>query len=434
MSESKITCPSCGTTFNAEEAIAKGLEEKLTKEFQEKNKKIAEQNEQRNQEFLRKQMELENLRKDFESKQEKAREEYQQKLKEDREKILAEAKSKAEKEASESLGLRLKDLQETLDKKQKENLELQKKEIEFLKKEQELKDIKEKMDLELQKKILEVKKQSEEEVSRRESEKFAMREQEWKKQMEDQKKLNEEMQRKMEQGSMQLQGEVQELFIEEVLKSAFPFDVIEEVSKGARGADCIQLVRNNLMQDCGKIIYESKRTKAFSQEWISKLKDDMRASGAEIAVLITETLPKDQKHFSLMNGVWVCSFSEFRAVAAVLRDGLIRLKVASESNENKGEKMQMLYSYLTGNEFRQQIEAIVEGFSTLQSELDKEKKAMQLIWKKREKQIEKVVNNTIGLYGSVKGIAGASVQDIQALEGGEFDLLAEGTGEEPPIE
>jgi hypothetical protein len=434
MSESKITCPSCGTTFNAEEAIAKGLEEKLTKEFQEKNKKIAEQNEQRNQEFLRKQLELENLRKDFETKQEKAREEYQQKLKEDREKILAEAKAKAEKEAGESLGLRLKDLQETLDKKQKENIELQKKEIEFLKKEQELKDIKEKMDLELQKKILEVKKQSEEEVSRRESEKFAMREQEWKKQMEDQKKLNEEMQRKMEQGSMQLQGEVQELFIEEVLKSAFPFDVIEEVSKGARGADCIQIVRNNLMQDCGKIIYESKRTKAFSQEWINKLKDDMRASGSEIAVLITETLPKDQKHFSLINGVWVCSFSEFRAVAAVLRDGLIRLKVASESNENKGEKMEMLYKYLTGNEFRQQIEAIVEGFSTLQSELDKEKKAMQLIWKKREKQIEKVVNNTIGLYGSVKGIAGASVQDIQALEGGDYDLLAEGTGEEPPIE
>ncbi|MBK6526259.1 MAG: DUF2130 domain-containing protein [Crocinitomicaceae bacterium] len=136
----------------------------------------------------------------------------------------------------------------------------------------------------------------------------------------------------------------------------------------------------------------------------------------------------------MINGVWVCSFSEFRAVAAVFRDGLIRLKVASESNENKGEKMQMLYSYLTGNEFRQQIEAIVEGFSTLQSELDKEKKAMQLIWKKREKQIEKVVNNTIGLYGSVKGIAGASVQDIQSLEGGDYDMLAEGTGEEPPIE
>ncbi|MBK8924676.1 MAG: DUF2130 domain-containing protein [Crocinitomicaceae bacterium] len=425
MGESKITCPSCGTTFNAEEAIAKGLEEKLTKEFQEKNKKIAEQYEQRNQDIAKKQAELESLKKDFESKQEKAREEYQQKLKEDREKILSEAKLKAEKDVADSVGLKLKELEESLDKKQKENLALQKKEIEFLKKEQELKDIKEQMNIELQKKILEVKKQSEEEVSRREAEKFAMREQEWKKQMEDQKKLNEEMKRKMEQGSMQLQGEVQELFIEEELKSTFPFDQIEEVSKGARGADCVQTVRNNLMQDCGKIIYESKRTKAFSQEWIGKLKDDMRASGAEIAVLITETLPKDQKNFSLIQGVWVCSFSEFKALAAVLRDALIRLKLATDSNENKGEKMQMLYTYLTGTEFRQQLEAIVEGFSSLQSELAKEKKAMQAIWKRREKQIEKVIENTLALYGSVKGIAGASVQDIKALELDDTAMLDE---------
>lgn len=433
MSESKITCPSCGTTFNAEEAIAKGLEERLTREFQEKNKKAAEQLELKNQEFLRRQMELENLRKDFESKQEKAREEYAQRLKEDREKILIEAKSKAEKEASESIGLKLKDLQESLDKKQKENFELQKKEIEFLKKEQELRDIKEKMDLEIQRKILDVKKQSEEELSRRFSEQFELREKEYKKQIDDQKRLTEEMQRKIEQGSMQLQGEVQELVIEEILKGAFPFDVIEEVAKGVRGADCIQVVRNNLMQECGKIIYESKRTKAFSQEWISKLKDDMRASGAELAVLITETLPKDQKHFSQINGVWVCSFNEFKALAAVLRDGLIRIRSASESNENKGEKMEMLYAFLTGNEFRQQVEAIVEGFTSLQTELEKEKKAMQLIWKRREKQIEKVIHNTLAMHGSVKGIAGASVQDIRSLElGSDSHLLEDGTEDSSP--
>ncbi|MBI3135680.1 MAG: DUF2130 domain-containing protein [Bacteroidetes bacterium] len=435
MSESKITCPNCGTTFNAEEAIAKGLEEKLTREFQEKNKKAAEQLELKNQEFLRKQTDLENLRKEFESRQEKAREEYAQKLKEDREKILAESKAKAEKEAGESIGLKLKDLEETLQKKQKENLELQKKEIEFLKKEQELKEIKDKMELEIQRKMLEVKKQSEEELSRRFSEQFELREKEYKKQIDDQKKLTEEMQRKMEQGSMQLQGEVQELVIEEVLKAAFPFDVIEEVAKGARGADCIQTVRNNLMQECGKIIYESKRTKAFSQEWINKLKDDMRASGAELAVLITETPPKDQKHFAHINGVWVCSYTEFKALAAVLRDSLIRIKSASESNENKGEKMEMLYSYLTGNEFRQQVEAIVEGFTSLQTELEKEKKAMQLIWKRREKQIEKVIHNTLAMHGSVKGIAGASVQDIRSLElGSEGGLLEDGGDGDSQVE
>lgn len=434
MSESKITCPSCGTTFNAEEAIAKGLEEKLTKEFQEKNKKSADQLELKNQEFLRKLTEFEFSRKDFELKQEKAREEYAQKLKEDREKILAEAKAKAEKEAGESVGLKLKDLEETLEKKQKENLELQKKEIEFLQKEQELKHIKDTMELEIQRKMLEVKKQSEEELSRRFSEQFELREKEYKKQIDDQKRLTEEMQRKIEQGSMQLQGEVQELVIEEILKGAFPFDVIEEVIKGARGADCVQLVRNNLMQECGKIIYESKRTKSFSHEWINKLKDDMRASGAEIAVLITEAPPKDQKHFTHINGVWVCSYSEFKALAAVLRDSLIRLKSASESNENKGEKMEMLYAYLTGNEFRQQVEAIVEGFSCLQTELDKEKRAMQLIWKRREKQIEKVIHNTLALHGSVKGIAGSSVQDIRSLElGADDNFLGDGSDEPTPI-
>jgi hypothetical protein len=388
----------------------------------------------RQQEFLKKQEALESERKEFLEKQEKAREDYAQRLKEEREKITAEAKSKAEKEVSESMGIKLKDLQESLEKKQKENLEFQKKEVEFLKREQELKELKDRMEIDLQKKLLESKKQSEEELSKRFSEQFELREKEYKKQIEDQKRLTEEMQRKMEQGSMQLQGEVQELIIEELLKSTFPFDQIEEVAKGVRGADCIQTVRNNLMQECGKIIYESKRTKNFSQDWITKLKDDMRLSGAELAVLVTDTLPKDQKHFSLINGVWVCSFTELKALAAVLRDSLIRIQSASESNENKGEKMQMLYSYLTGIEFRQQVEAIVEGFSTLQSELDKEKKAMQLIWKKREKQIEKVIQNTIALYGSVKGIAGASVQDIKALEASDTDLLDDTAEDQLPVE
>ena len=431
MSESRITCPNCGTEFNAEEAIAKGLEEKLQREFQERNRLAAEQLDLKNKEFLKKQEELEKSRMQFEQLQLKAREEYAQKLKEDREKILAEARSKAEKEAGENISLRLKELEETLEKKRQENIALQKKEVEFLKKEQEIKEMREQMDLEIQKKILESRKHSEEELSRKFSEQFELKEKEYKKQLEDQKKLTEEMKRKMEQGSMQLQGEVQELVIEEDLKAAFPFDVIEEVAKGVRGADCIQIVRNNLMQECGKIIFESKRTKAFSNEWIPKLKDDMRATGADIAVLVSETLPREQKTFTNVQGVWVCSFTEFTALAAVLREGLIRVHNASESNVNKGEKMQMLYAYLTGNEFRQQVEAIVEGFSTLREELEKEKRSMQLIWKKREKQIEKVIHNTVALYGSVKGIAGAQVQDIQSLNYDAGDrLLGEDNSEE----
>lgn len=423
MPESKITCPNCGNAFNAEDAIAKGLEEKLTLEFQVKNRKAAELLELKNQEVLKKLTEVENLKKEFDTKQEKAREEYVQKLKEDREKIALEAKVKAEKEASDSVAIKLKDLTDDLEKKKRENLELQKKELDFLKKELELKEAKEKMDLDVQKQILEARKKSEEELSKRFAEQFELKEKEYKKQLEDQKKLADDMKRKMEQGSMQMQGEVQELVIEEELKSLFPFDLIEEVSKGIRGADCVQLVRNNLGDECGKIIYESKRTKAFANDWIPKLKEDMRASGCDVAVLITETLPKDQNQFAFVNGVWVCSFSEFKALANVLREGILSIHQASTSNENKGEKMQLLYRFLTGNEFRQHVEAIVEGFSSLREDLEKEKRAMNLIWKKREKQIDKVMHNTTQLYGSVKGIAGASLPDIEALTFDESKLL-----------
>ncbi len=224
------------------------------------------------------------------------------------------------------------------------------------------------------------------------------------------------MQRKAEQGSMQLQGEVLELALEELLKNTFPFDEIEEVGKGVKGADCIQHVRNALAQPCGKIIYESKRTKAFTNEWIDKLKSDMRATQADIAVIVTEVLPKDMDHFGMKDGVWICRFVDLKALAFLLRDSLIKIHSALATQDNKGDKMQLLYNYLTGNEFKQQIEAIVEGFVFLRESLIKEKLQMEKIWKEREKQLDKVLLNTTHFYGSVKGIAGNAVGDIKLLE------------------
>jgi hypothetical protein len=245
---------------------------------------------------------------------------------------------------------------------------------------------------------------------------------ELKKQLEDQKKLTEEMVRKQGQGSMQLQGEVQELALEDLLKATFQFDVIEEVGKGAKGADVVQTVRNQLGQTCGKIIYESKNTKAFGGDWIDKLKHDMRSTQADIAVIVTETMPKDMDGFGMKDGVWVCTFIQIKSVAFLLRDSLIKINTALASQENKGDKMSLLYSYLTGTEFRQQIEAIVEGFTELQEGIQKEKNAMQKIWKEREKQLEKVLLNTTNFYGSVKGIAGNAIGDIKLLElGGETE-------------
>lgn len=224
------------------------------------------------------------------------------------------------------------------------------------------------------------------------------------------------MQRKQAQGSMQLQGEVQELAIEEWLSTQFPLDTIEEIKKGVRGADCIQVVNTRTVQNCGKIYYESKRTKDFQPGWIEKFKADMRDKEADVGVLVTEAMPSDMDRMGLRDGVWVCSFGEFKGLCAVLRESVIQLSKVAISQEGKGDKMHMLYDFLTSNTFRMQVEAIVEGFSQMKSDLEREKNSMQRIWKQREKQIDKVVTNTIDMYGSIKGIAGNAVQSVKALE------------------
>ena len=237
-------------------------------------------------------------------------------------------------------------------------------------------------------------------------------------------------QRKAEQGSMQLQGEVQELAIEEWLKEKYPFDTIDEVKKGARGADCMQIVHTRESQNCGKIYYESKRTKDFQKSWIEKFKADMREKGADIGVLITDVMPSDMQRMGLYEGIWICSFEEFKGLSAVLREQIIKIHHAMKSQENKTDKMSLLYGFLTSNEFKMQIEAIVEAFTTMQSDLDSEKRSMQRIWKQREKQIEKVLDNTINMYGSIRGIAGNAIGNIKALELGYSGDVIDGDGNE----
>ena len=282
------------------------------------------------------------------------------------------------------------------------------------------------MEVEIEKRFLEKRKEIEESAIKKEQEIFDLKTKEYKLQMEQQQKLIEELKRKSEQGSMQLQGESQELLLEEILQSYFPFDIIEEVEKGVEGADCIQVIRNNSNTICGKIIYESKRTKAWSNGWIDKLKADMRNSGSDVAILVTQVFPKDMEKFGEKDGVWICTFNEVSSVAQLLRNGIIKIYEAQKSQENKGDKMQLLYNYLTGIEFRGQMESIVEGFMAMKQSIMKERIQMEKLWKEREKQLEKVLLSTSGLYGSVKGIAGAGVSNIPLLDGGdenEIELL-----------
>ena len=252
-----------------------------------------------------------------------------------------------------------------------------------------------------------------------------LRVRELEKKLEDQKKLTEEMKRKQEQGSMQLQGEIQELAIEEYIRSQFPLDVVEEVKKGAVGADCLQIVNTYEREQVGTIYYESKRTKSFGAGWIEKFKADILAKGADIGVLVTEVLPEGMQRMGLYQGVYVCTLEEFKGLVNVLRQFLIGISQVKVAQENKGDKMVMLYDFLTSTEFRMQVEGIVEGFTQMQSDLQAERRAMQSMWKKREKQLMKVMSNTVYMYSSIRGIAGAAVQKIDHLELDEIAILDE---------
>lgn len=404
-----IQCPNCGTQIDVNDILKHQLEETIRKEFQEKTaqqeKLLASRNEALTQAKL-----------EFEEKKKQENELFLERLERE--------KKTAEKEISEKLKLKLEEenrerielMNKELSEKSEKLRELNKMEAEIAKLNREKIEMKEAIEAETQKKLNEQLFQEKEKIKKQEEEKNELRIKELLKQLEDQKKLTEEMKRKQEQGSMQMQGEVLELAIEEYLAAQFPLDTIEEIKKGASGADCLQIVNTRDQHNCGSIYYESKRTKAFQPAWIEKFKNDIRNKKANIGVLVTEVMPADMERMGLKDGIWICTFEEFKGLCAVLRQSLIQVSQAVQSQENKGDKMEMLYDFLTSNEFRLQIEGIVEGFTQMQTDLISEKRAMQRIWSQREKQIDKVVNNTLTMYGSIKGIAGNAVQSVKALE------------------
>lgn len=402
---STIQCPNCKHEFPIENALSQKIEDEI------RGKYLKRYNEDKQK------LESEKALLVKESEQLKLQSENQDRLLEDKLKSAKiQLQEEAIKKAASEMQLQMEMLNKELTEKSQKLKESQIKELELMQKEKQIKEREETLKLDMEKQMLERQKEIEERVKKVEGERSDLKIKELEKKLADQVELAETMRRKAEQGSMQLQGEVQELALEELLRANFPFDTIEEVAKGVKGADCIQSVNNNLAQICGKIIYESKRTKIFTNEWIEKLKKDMRAQQADIAVIVTEALPKDMDTFGFKDGVWICRFADIKALAFLLRDSLIKINTALVSQENKGDKMHMLYNYLTGTEFRQNIEAVVEGFNSLKENIGKERMQMEKMWKEREKQLEKVLINTVQFYGSIKGIAGNAVGDIQLLE------------------
>jgi hypothetical protein len=392
-----VCCPICNHQFDIEieDVMAANVEKKISEEFVERLK-IAE-------EKIKSELSLELDKKDEQLKELRKVELDKIQLV----KQMKDLKEQAEVDLALAVELKLQEREAEI-KLSAEKFANDKAAITLSEKERELKKKTDEFELLLAQKSMEASNKARSEEQ--------MKNAELQKQLDDQKVLVEEMRRKGAQVSMQLQGEVQEVAIEEYLLGTFLMDEIEEIKKGARGADCLQIVNTRAQKRCGTIYYESKRTKDFKKEWIEKFKVDMRLKGATFGVLVTEVMPKNMLRFGLMEGIWICTFEDFKGLSLVLRETVIKLSEVQLAQENKGEKVTILYDYLAGNEFRSHVEAIVESFVQMQTDLDAEKRALNGIWNKRQKQIEKVSMNTINMHSSIKGIVGNSILSIKALE------------------
>ncbi len=369
MTKETIKCPDCGSVIELSEAISHDIESRLKQQYENeigKTKKAIEE--------------------------------------------------KAKKEAQESLNIKISDLNEQLEEKTKNLKEAQKQELELRKRQRELEEKEEKLELELSRRIDAERQKIIQKTSKEFEETHRLKDAEKDKQLDDMKKQIDELKRKSEQGSQQMQGEVLEIELEESLKEEFPFDDVEPVAKGIKGGDIIQTVKTQSGRICGKILWETKRTKNWSDSWIQKLKDDQRDAKADLAILASETLPKGFQHFRLISGVWVTDIHSAVSLALALRVVLIQVARERETQVGKKEKMEIAYNYLTGQEFRNRVEAIVESFTAMKVDLEAERRAMMKIWAKREKQIERVISNAAGMHGDLQEIAGASLPTIKMLE------------------
>jgi hypothetical protein len=416
MSKQTIKCPNCGTQIDIDEIFYHQIEEKFKQEHLAKEKQLREEIEAKRKEYKDHLDELKRREEEFKSEQER----FEDKLKDATQKQLRLEKEKLREalkaEAVAEQGAVIETLKKEIEAKSKEVVELNnaKAEIERLKRanDEAVSKAKVEAEIELSKQL-----QAEKEKIQKEallSNELKLKEKD--KQLEDQRRLIEEMKRKSEQGSMQLQGEVQELVIEDWLSAQFPFDSISEVKKGAFGADCVQVVNTRELHNCGVICYESKNAKAWSDGWIAKFKQDMLKANADIGVFVTSVYPNGMERMGFVEGVWVCSLEEFKGSAALLRESLITTHKAVQKDENRGDKMSLLYNYLTSNEFAMQMQAIVDGFITMQDELEREKRSLSASWKRRQKLIDGVLTNTTEMYGSLQGIAGNALAHIKSLE------------------
>ncbi|MFX1521572.1 MAG: DUF2130 domain-containing protein, partial [Promethearchaeota archaeon] len=397
MNEQTIKCPNCGEEIPLTAALTHQIKESVHKEYEG--------------EFKNREEALKAKAKKLESEKEAFEKEIEERLKEETEKLIKTAK----KEAEESMQTQLKDMEAQISEKDEKIKQARDIELKLRKQAREIEAAKNELELEVQRQLDKEREKIKREAIEVFTEEHRLKDKDKDKKISDMEKLIAELKRKAEQGPIQAQGEVMELDLEAVLADRFPTDEIAPVPQGMRGADIVQRVYTKSGQHCGTIVWEAKRTKNWSNDWIPKLKKDQRALKAEVAVIVSQVMPEDVQTFGQKDGVWVTNLGLAGNLAEALRLNLLSLAQAKIAAVGKGEKMEILYNYLCGSEFRQKVEAIVEAFVELQKSLEKEKKALISIWSQREKQLEKVLFSTAGMYGDMQGIIGASLPEIKQL-------------------
>ena len=412
MAEPTIICPKCKAEIKLTESLAAPVIESIRREYEERLS-------QKDTDIIQRETSLREREEALSKAKETLDNQVAEKLRQERIKIAAEEARKAKLALAIDLDQKdneITDLQDVLKQRDAKLVEAQKEQVELIRKQRELDDAKREMDLTVEKRVQEGLSTVREQAQREAEDQLKLKVMEKEQTISSMQKQIEDLKRRSEQGSQQLQGEVQELELEDLLRTKFPRDTIEPVPKGEHGGDVIQRVIGPLGQTCGTILWEAKRTKNWSDGWLTKLREDQRAAKAEVAVIVSQALPKEVQTFDLIDGVWVTHPRAALPVAVTLRHTLIEVTCARQATEGQQTKMEMVYQYLTGPRFRQRVQAIVEAFSSMQEDLDKEKKAILKQWAKREEQIERVMQATVGMYGDLQGIAGKTLKEIEGLE------------------
>jgi len=416
MIEPTIICPKCKTEILLTESLAAPLVEATRQQFEEKLSKKDDEIALREQALRDKEKQVSEAKRGLEQQ---VADQVAEQLKTERLRVIEEESKKAKQASASELETKdreLADLQEVLKSRDEKLAEAQNAQAELIKKQRELDDAKRELELTVAKRVQAELSEVRTQAKREGEEGLKLKVLEKEEQIASMQRQIEELRRKAEQGSQQLQGEAQELELESLLRIKFARDTIDPVPKGEFGGDVLHRVIGPLGQLCGTILWESKRTKNWSDGWLPKLRDDQRAAKAEIALLVSQVLPKGVEAFDFIDGVWVTESRCAIPVAIALRQSLVELATARQAGEGQKTKMELVYQYLTGPRFRHRVEAIVEKFEDMQSDLDKERKTMTRLWAKREEQIKGVIETTVGMYGDLQGIAGRTMQEIEGLE------------------